>query len=284
MAITLPVLLLAAAAWQQQTDTTVPVPRGARLELDAHAGAIRVATWERNELRVRAEHGSRDQVTVEVRGSVVKVGASRRYGMPAFVEYDLTVPRGIAMELGGVETEITVDGPVGDISASSVEGGITIRGATGTVSANSVEGDIVIQGGSGTIRVNGVDGEIRVSDARGEVVVETVDGDVTLENIDGSSVDASTVDGAVIYRGTIRDDGRYRFTSHDGDVILAVPEGVNATVSVATFDGSFEADPAFKVEIARTRPGSKRFSFALGSGSARIELESFDGSIRLMRR
>jgi DUF4097 and DUF4098 domain-containing protein YvlB len=233
---------------------------------------------------VRAEHGSRDQITVDVRGSVVEVDASRRYGMPSFVEYDLTVPRGMAMELGGVSTEITVEGAVGDIDASSVEGGISIRGAQGTVSANSVEGDIVIQGGTGTVRVNGVDGEIHVSDARGEVVVETVDGDVTLDNIDAASVDASTVDGTVSYRGTIHDNGRYRFTSHDGDVILAIPETANATFSVATFDGSFEADPAFKVEINRNRPGSKRFSFVLGSGSARIELESFDGAIQLVRR
>lgn len=283
MAITFPVLLLAAAALQQQTDTTVTVPRGARLELDVHAGAIRIATWERNELRVRAEHGSRDRVTVEVRGSVVKVDANRRYGIPSFVEYDLTVPRGMAMELGGIETEITVEGPVGDISASSVEGGITIRGATGTVSANSVEGDIVIQGGTGTIHVTGVDGEIRVSDAKGEVTVETVDSDITLENVDGTSVDAGTVDGTVTYRGIIHDAGRYRFTSHDGDVVLEVPEPINATISVATFEGSFEADPAFKVQLTQSRPG-KRFSFVLGNGSARIELESFDGSIRLIKR
>jgi hypothetical protein len=284
MAIALPVLLLAAAAWQQQTDTTVAVPRDVRrLELSVHAGTIRIATWERSELRVRAEHGSRDRVTVEVRGSVVKVDASRRYGIPSFVEYDLTVPRGMAMELGGVETEITVEGPVGDITASSVEGGISIRGATGTVSANSVEGDIVIQGGTGTVHVTGVDGEIRVSDAKGEVTVETVDSDITLENIDGTSVDAGTVDGAVIYRGTIHDNGRYRFTSHDGDVVLEVPETINATISVATFEGSFEADPAFKVQLSQTRPG-KRFNFVLGNGSARIELESFDGGIRLIRR
>lgn len=281
--ITVPVLLLAAAAFPQQTDTTVTVPRGARLSLDVHAGTIRVATWERNELRVRAEHGSRDEVTVEVRGSVVTVEASRRYGMPAFVEFDLTVPRGMAMELEGVETEITVDGPVGDIEASSVEGGVTIRGATGTVSAASVEGDIIIQGGTGTIRVSGVDGEIQVSGARGEVTVETVDGDITLEDIDAASVDAGTVDGAVIYRGTIHDTGHYRFTSHDGDVHLEVPVGLNATITVATFEGSFEADPDFKVQLSQTRPG-KRFTFVLGSGSARIELESFDGGIRLIKR
>jgi DUF4097 and DUF4098 domain-containing protein YvlB len=281
--LTVPVLLLAAVAVQQQTDTTVSVPKGARLELDAHAGSIRVTTWNRSDVRVRAEHGSRDQVTVDVRGTVVKVEANRRYGMPAFVEYDLTVPQGMALELGGVDTEITVEGTVGNVTASSVEGGITIRGAGGEVQANSVEGDITVVGGVGSVKVTGVDGEIRISDARGNVTVETVDGDITLENIEADRVDAGTVDGVVMYRGVIRDGGQYRFTSHDGDVTLAVPERINATISVATFEGSFEADAAFKVVIPEAR-GGRRFSFVIGSGAARIELESFDGEIRLERR
>lgn len=282
MALTLPVALLALATLQQQTDTTVAVPASARLNVNVHGGTIRVAVWDRSQLRVRAEHGSRDRVTVEVRGSLVTVEASRRYG-PAVVDYDLTVPRGMALELGGVETEIAVDGAVGDVHAASVEGDITVRGSGGAVAVNTIEGEIVVQGARGRLRVNGVDGDIRVSDVQGDVTIETVDGDVTLDNIDAASVDVSTVDGVVTYRGTVKDDGRYRFTSHDGDVVLAVPAGINATVSVATYDGWFEADPAFRVQISEARPG-KRFSFVLGSGSARIELESFDGSIRLVRQ
>lgn len=282
MALTLPVALLAVAALQQQTDTTVAMPAGGRVHLNVHAGTIRVASWEQNRLRVRAEHGSRDRVAVDVRGSVVTVRADRRYG-PAIVDFELTVPRGTSLELGGVDTEIVVEGAVGDVTAGSVEGDITVRGAGGSVSVNTVEGEIEVRGARGRLHVNGVEGDIRVSDVRGDVTVETVDGSVTLEDIESANVDVGTVDGDVTYRGTIQDGGRYRFTSHDGDIGLAVPAGLNATVSVATYDGSFEADPAFPVQIREARPG-KRFSFVLGSGSARVELESFDGAIRLIRR
>jgi len=65
---------------------------------------------------------------------------------------------------------------------------------------------------------------------------------------------------------------------------LAFPMGrVAATVSVATFEGSFEADPAFRVQVSSARPG-RRFSFTLGTGSARVELETFEGEIRLQSR
>ncbi len=63
--------------------------------------------------------------------------------------------------------------------------------------------------------------------------------------------------------------------------MVTIPVSVNATVSVATFDGEFEAD--FPIQLERTE-ATRRFSFVLGNGSARLELHSFDGDIQLVRR
>ena len=90
-----------------------------------------------------------------------------------------------------------------------------------------------------------------------------------------------TVNGDVIYEGTVQDGGRYLLSSHNGNITFAVPQGSNATLSVATFAGEFEAD--FPVTLTEASSGGKRFSFVLGSGSARVELESFGGTIHLRR-
>ena len=37
------------------------------------------------------------------------------------------------------------------------------------------------------------------------------------------SVAVSTVNGDVVYEGTVSDDGSYRFTSHNGDIAVGVP-------------------------------------------------------------
>jgi len=284
MMIGVPLALAAVMGLQQQqTDTTFAVAAGARLKVNNHSGTIQVTSWDRPEVRVRAEHGSRDVVRINAQGAVVSIRADRDRGMPSFVEYEITVPRSMAVDLDGVETDMTVEGVGGDLSASSVEGDITVRSAGGSVTINSVEGDLIVDGGRGRVAVSGTDGDVTVTGARGEISVETVEGDVTLENVESANVDVSTVDGDITYRGTVQNDGRYRLTSHDGDITLGAPAGVNATVSIATFDGSFEADPAFKVQISEMRPG-RRFSFTLGTGSARVEMETFDGEIRLERR
>src|SRR5207245_10177295 len=87
------------------------------------------------------------------------------------------------------------------------------------------------------------------------------------------------VNGDITYDGTIKDGGRYRFGTHDGDVRVSVPEKGNVSVSVSTFNGEFNA--CFPVQLTgRTK---HRFSFTLGSGSAGLELESYGGHIKICR-
>ena len=54
---------------------------------------------------------------------------------------------------------------------------------------------------------------------------------------------------------------------------------------VRTFQGDFGADfPIQLPEGQSARSGSKRFNFTLGTGSARIELQSFNGDIVVARK
>ncbi|MGH7342915.1 MAG: DUF4097 family beta strand repeat-containing protein, partial [Candidatus Rokuibacteriota bacterium] len=101
-----------------------------------------------------------------------------------------------------------------------------------------------------------------------------------LRGINATSVDASTVDGDIVYDGTIRDDGRYSLATHDGDLAVTIPERTNATVDIQTFSGSIDA--SFPVQITEIRK-DRRFSIIFGRGTARLELQSFDGDIRLVR-
>jgi hypothetical protein len=114
----------------------------------------------------------------------------------------------------------------------------------------------------------------------GTVAAEAVNGDIHLIDVDSRDVEATTVNGEVVYDGRILDGGSYRFATHNGDIALGLAENANATVGVATFSGDFES--AFKIQPVRAQKGH-RFTFALGNGSAKIDLESFQGSIELLK-
>lgn len=262
------------------TDTTVAVRPGTRLEVHNMGGDIVVRTWGRNEVRIQAEHSSRDRVEVGYGGVVLKVSASGWRGAPRSVDYTITVPVAMDLNLGGVYTDVSVEGSTGRIAVETVQGDVTVRGGRSLVTLHSVDGDVQASGVVGRLEANSTNGEVKVDDAEGEVYVEGVNGDITLRGIRSDNVNVTTVNGDIVYRGTVQDEGTYRLSTHNGDVSMSVPAGANATVTVSTFSGDFESD--FPVTLTGARQG-KRFSFTIGSGRATMELESFQGSIRLVR-
>ena len=276
-------LVVAAALLAQgrQTDTTVAVTQGMRLKANAFGGSISVHAWNKNTVRISAEHGSRDHVSFTVTSLGVSVEATGRYGPPTSVDYTIDVPEWMPVVLEGVNTDITVTGTKAAISAQTVQGDVTVDGGADQIGLVSVSGDVKLTGARGRITVNATNQDITLRDIVGDVTAEAVNGGVLLERVESSNVDASTVNGDVMYDGSIKDGGHYRFATHSGDVAVTMDEHTNASVSVATFSGDFNS-AAFPVKLSEVRKG-RRFSFTLGTGSARVELESFDGTIALKR-
>ncbi|HEX9393286.1 MAG TPA: DUF4097 family beta strand repeat-containing protein [Gemmatimonadales bacterium] len=274
----LTVAALAALALPQ-TDTTIAVRPGTRLDVNNFGGSITVKAWNQSTVRVQADHSSHDEIEIAAGPTVVSVRSSSRRGGPHSVDYTISVPAATSLTLSGIYTDITVEGVGGEIDAQTVQGEVIVHGGSGNMTLKSVEGAVTLTDAKvRNVDLNTVNDNIIVSNVAGDITAESVNGDVELTNIDASNVEATSVDGAVRYGGTIKDGGRYSLSTHDGDVELAVPPTTNATVSVSTYDGDFEAD--FPVSVTTTK---RRFTFTLGSGSARVELESFDGNIHLRR-
>jgi len=275
----LAMLAAASLALAQQTDTTLAVRQGARLDVENFGGEIVVRTWAQDRVRIQASHSSRDWIEVSASASAVRVEAESRRGMPHLVEYQITVPAWMPLQLSGVSTHVQVDGTRAAVRVETVEGGITVTGGT-DVTVESVEGDVSVTGARGRVDAQSVDGNVRLTDIVGDIVADAVDGNILIQGAQSATVDASTVDGDIYYVGTIRDGGRYDLATHSGSVTISIPEGTNAAVTVATFDGDF--DSSFPVQPSRVERG-RRFSFTIGTGSARVQLETFDGQVRLRR-
>ncbi len=264
-----------------QTDTTFEVRPNVRLEIRNYAGEVVVRSWDRNAVRVEATHSDRDRVKIFRTDNAIKIKSESRRGQPGIVDYELTVPGGARLDISGVYTDVRVSGAGAGVEAETLEGDVVVSDSRGEISLRSVEGDVSVRNSSGRVEASSVEGGITLDNVSGAFSVESIDGDIRLAAIDSDDVDVSTVDGDILYSGTIGDNGRYRLTTHDGDVVVAIPPGANATISVATFDGEFETD--FPVEITGAESG-RRFSLTIGDGSAAIELQAFDGDIRLIRQ
>jgi DUF4097 and DUF4098 domain-containing protein YvlB len=271
---------LAVPATAQTTDRTLPVGKDVRLEISNYAGEVVIRAWDKDEVRIVADHGSRDEVEIESGERVLRVEARSSHGRPAIVDYQVQAPRWMDVEVQGPYCDMVVEGMEGQIYLETVEGEIRAVGGRGHVNLRSVEGDVSVRDAEGSIEIASVDGEITVSRVKGSVLCETVDGDVILEEIDSSEVEATSVDGEIRFDGAIHPEGQYRLLTHDGDIRVGIPEGAGLTLTVALVDGDFET--CFPIDETK-RDRGRRFELILGDGRARMELEAFDGDVFLCR-
>jgi len=270
-------LSLAAA---KQVDTTFNVDRSQRLDVNSYAGEITVRVWNRNAVRVEASTPDQDRVEISSSVTSVSVRTHGRRGPPEEVELRISVPPWMRLSVSGVNTNVKVEGIRAPISVETVEGEVDVSGGESLISLRSVQGSVKLRGARGRISVNSVNEDVEVSNSSGDLVAQTVNGEISLQVVDAPSVDANTVNGDISYSGPIRSGGRYALSTHNGDISLTIAEGTSASVAISTFSGEFESE--FPVPLRGTRKG-KGFSFTLGSGSAQVTLESFQGTIRLVR-
>ena len=280
MLTTLAAMTLVSLTLQGQTDTTFAVPAGASLSVNNFGGAIVVRGWNQDRVKVHAEHGRRGGVEVSVVGGTVTVKSGSRRGPPSVVDMEITVPQAMPLALSGTYAEITVEGVTGPIRAETVEGEVNVRGGRGNITLSSIQGSVTLADASGRIEMTSVNEDIDVSNVTGEIKIDATNGEVTMTGIRSSSVEAATINGDVVYDGTINDGGSYSFSSHNGDITVTVAEAANVTITAATANGDIDA--SFTLPFQGS-PGRRRWTFKLGNGSARLEAESFQGDIQLRR-
>lgn len=274
-------LVLSAVPVQSfQTDTTFAVPQGARLHVENQGGDITIRGWDRNQIRVQASHSRRTRIDILVSPAVVRLEAEADRGPANMVDYQITVPAWMALDLEGLYTIIDVTGVRGAITAETVDGDITVKGPAESVKLETVQGKLVVQGVRGATTLTSISESIEASDIQGPIIASSVSGSVALWRIVSRSVEVETVSGELVFEGRIADGGQYALLTHSGSINMAVPEGTNATITTAV--GSGEVRARFTVESPE-RSSRRRQVFKVGSGSATVELESFSGPITLMR-
>jgi DUF4097 and DUF4098 domain-containing protein YvlB len=266
-----------------QTDETVPAQRGGRLLVNNFAGDVVVRTWDKDSVHVVARHQSRTRVAVRPTAAGVSVTASGTTGPQGSVDYEITAPAWMPIRVEGTYNFVTVEGAQAEVFANTVRGDVTIKGGSGTVTAKSVEGEVRVEGARGKVTVSSVNEKVFIADTSGDITADSINGGIRLSGIEAKSVEASTVNGDIVFDGKILDGGHYVFGTHNGSLSLGIPDSVNATFTIRTYQGSFSTDlPLAGVSRADLERG-KRVTTALGNGSADVSLESFGGSIRLRK-
>lgn len=230
---------------REELNRTFPLSADGRVTLENIAGKVKIAAWDRNEVKVEAvkraytrERLSEVQININANGDSIDIqteypehnyrfnkGEDRRNSV-ASVDYTLTVPRNARLEgIELVSSDLELDGLAGDVKASVVSGSVTARGLTGEARLSTVSGRL----------------------------------DATFNQLnEAKSISLGSV---------------------SGSVILTIPSDSSAQLRANTISGSITND--FGLPVRRGDYVGRDLAGTLGSGGPRIKLGNVSGPITI---
>jgi DUF4097 and DUF4098 domain-containing protein YvlB len=265
--------------YQSRIDTTFAFDRRGTVTLAVGSGEIVVRAWNRDQVQVRAR-SERSVVRMDATSTRLTLDIARPRG--GDTRFEVTVPAGVRVSARATSGDISISGTRGGVEARTQSGDLHVEDVGDVVDLGSLSGDIVARGVTGSVDVNAISGDLTLTDVKGDVDASSVSGDIELREIAARYVRARSTSGDINYDGAIDSTGRYELASHSGSVYLTVPQNTGALLTVSTYSGSIDSD--FPITLKPGEHGigsSKRFTFEIGKGDARISAESFAGDITI---
>lgn len=283
-------LLLAMPVQAEEIDQTKDVDETGKIEIFNMAGDLEVIGWDRSEVRVSGTLGDDvEDFIFETSGkhTTIKVKVPDRVRGHKDVSSDLRiqVPKACAIDANGVSTDISIEDVEGELDLQSVSGDIELDVFAADVDVETVSGDVDASGNNseGEARLETVSGDVMADGLSGELRAGAVSGDVDVSDGDFSRAKIETVNGDVTYAAVLRDSARLDVETVNGTVDINFIGDVNASFDIETFNGRIRN--CFGPDAKRTSkyaPGWE-LSFKEGNGSARVDISTLNGGLKLCK-
>lgn len=264
--------------YRSRIDTTIAFDKNGVVTINAGTGDVIVTGGTANQLHVRAVSDD-DDIRFDALRNTVDLSTARR---GSDTRFEVTVPVGARVFAKSQSGDISIRGTRGEVEVAAQSGDVRVENVNGRLQVKSWSGEVTVADVTGDVDITTQSGDLSLTDIRGNVEIANISGDITLRGVTAKIVRAKTTSGDVSYDGTIDPAGRYDFTSHSGDVKLRVPRESSAQLTVSTWNG--EIDSEFPITLKPGEHGigsstSKKFTFEIGGGSARISAETFSGDV-----
>jgi hypothetical protein len=232
----------AGAAVREPFEKVLPFAEGGRVSLENVNGTVRVTGWERAEVRVEAVREAESRQCLDRLTIEVETAGSA-------LRIKARYPDSDGWFLGFARCDCRVDFTV------SVPRGAELDG------------------------IEMVNGDIEIAGVTGEVRAENVNGDVIIRGA-GSRVEASTVNGGIeVALDALDARGLVDLDSVNGRVVLSLPAGSGADIRAESVNGGIRTD--FGLKEKRHRYVGSELEGTIGDGSARVRIETVNGSIAI---
>jgi DUF4097 and DUF4098 domain-containing protein YvlB len=277
-AATVYICLSAAHAADTRKETKIDIATGGTVNIVSGGGSITLHSGLGHQLLVTYTlHSAKVEVDQNASANRQRVELIT-HALPgekptadeAKVDYDVTVPAGVSVNVSTTSASITADSVNAEIGLSSETGQITVRNIA-----------------KSHVRVRSMTAPVNLKDVTmSRVDIQSTGGAVQLTNVTGQRIAVGTSSGNIEYLGDCSGGGDYLLTTHSGAIDVTLPATASVDLSARSTNGQVEnAFPLQEKTHNSFVPRQGRsFAGTSNSGSSSVELQSFSGKIRVKKQ
>jgi len=272
------ILLLAAApaAFAHHVDKKFDVTMRPVVAVRNDNGRVTVRAWQKNQVQVVADHASEKvEVDVDQRGNRIDIVTHvlNQSVTPEELkaDFEISVPE---------ETELQIKNDAGTVAVFRVSGDMTFETVLSNVRLEEVAGYLVVKTVSGSLECVRCAGRLELS---------SISGNLRLFQPVSSNVRAQTYSGSIFFDGDFLPGGTYVLKNHRGPIEVMYTDSDSFELRATSIYGKVEQEPSLMLKppthVRRVEPGiSNSLIGTYNSGTARVELTSFSGTISIRKR
>jgi DUF4097 and DUF4098 domain-containing protein YvlB len=240
------------------------------------SGRIQVKSWNKPEVLIVGDHASSSvDLETEQAGSRVEIETrvlnDSARGADLQMDYQVTVPE---------ETELQIRTDSGSIMVASVHGNLTF---------DTLAADVNLQDVGGMVMVTTADGSVVCSRCDGTFFkAESVSGNIQLFQPVMDEITVHTTAGNILFDGDFLRHGLYVMRSDTGNTEVRFGAASSFDLKANSAHGSVINQASLQPDKHGKKVNAPKYSKSLlgtvGNGNAKVELYSFNGTIKILKR
>lgn len=267
-------ILAASPARAERYEKHFPVQSKPKVTVRNSSGRIQVKAWNKNEVLVTWTNAS-EKTTVETEeaGNRVEVATQAEDGISADeskTDFEITVPVETELNVRTDSGNVTVDSVHGDMTFDTVGANLQLSDVDGYVVAKTIDGSLVCNRCSGKLEANSISGNV-------QMISPTLD-----------SVRVQTSSGNILFDGSFLSRGIYIMKNFSGTIEVHFAASDSFDLNASSLKGDVINQASFKPDThGYPHPASKWGHSLFGTmneGHAKVELSSFSGTIKILKR
>ncbi len=236
-------------------------------------GTVTVRAWTKSDVMVVAKRATTEvEVDAEQTGNRVDV-QTRQVADTASpddlrTDFEISVPEDAELQIHNDAGGVNVSNVLGDMNVETIAAGVDLEDTAGYLTVKTVGGAFQCLRCAGRLEVTSISGNFKLIDLKSYYVR------------------AQTSEGNILFNGSFLPNATYVLKNYSGAIEVRFAPGDSFDLSATSLKGKVHNE-------ANLTPSSHhhfvpRFGNALfgsyNSGRARVELNSFDGTINILKR